>query len=103
MQNYFFLRLTDLCEYCEKEIVFKKKITRVLEDTFENYQKGSDILSLKNECRLKAKNIKTIINNTENEQTEIKERLEANYEKLKATLDDLRDYEVRFHFISLCF
>jgi predicted RNA methylase len=65
------LRLTDLCEYYEKEIVFKKKITKVLEDTFDNYQNGTDILSLKNECRLKAKNLKTIIINSGNETTEI--------------------------------
>jgi hypothetical protein len=49
MRNFFFLRLTDLCEYCEKEIVFKKKITKVLEDTFDNYQNGTDILYFKNE------------------------------------------------------
>jgi hypothetical protein len=49
MRNFFFLRLTDLCEYCEKEIVFKKKITKVLEDTFDNYQNETDILYLKNE------------------------------------------------------
>ena len=59
--------MTDLCEYCEKEIVFKNKIANLLENEFNQFQKDYNISNLMNEIRKKAMIIKNQIKNATNE------------------------------------
>ena len=64
--------MTDLCEYCEKEIVFKNKIANLLENEFNQFQKDYNISNLMNEIRKKAMIIKNQIKNATNETNEKK-------------------------------
>ena len=91
--------MTDLCEYCEKEIVFKNKIAKLLENEFNQFQKDYNISNLMNEIRKKAMIIKNQIKNATNETNESKALLESNYLNLKSATDNLRDYEVIKNFI----
>ena len=86
--------MTDLCEYCEKEIVFKNKITKILEVEFDHFKKDYNLSNLKNEIREKALVIKNRLKNSSNETTETIASLERSYSNFKTITDDLRDYEV---------
>ena len=91
MLNYCLkLRLTDLCEYCEKEIFYKNKIAQILEQ--ENYELNNSFKTneLRNYFHERALSLKKQISMSSNE------TLENNYNKIKLIIDDLRDYEVIF-------
>ena len=91
MLNYCLkLRLTDLCEYCEKEIFYNYKIAQILEQ--ENYELNNSFKTneLRNYFHERALSLKKQISMSSNE------TLENNYNKIKLIIDDLRDYEVIF-------
>ena len=91
MLNYCLkLRLTDLCEYCEKEIFYKNKIAQILEQ--ENYELNNSFKTneLRNYFHERALSLKKQISISSNE------TLENNYNKIKLIIDDLRDYEEIF-------
>ena len=51
-------RLTDLCEYCEKEIFFKKKIAQILQDHNYEYESEYNILKIRKQFYYKALDLK---------------------------------------------
>jgi hypothetical protein len=83
--------LTDLCEYCEKEVFLKKKIAQLLEQY--NYKQNNNlkINEIKNFFHERSLTLKKQISISSNE------NLETNYNQIKSIIDDLRDYEVKIN------
>ena len=87
-------RLTDLCEYCEKEIEYKKKISKFL--TEDNYapQDSFDLQNLMSHFQIQALNLQRELESSINVTLEIRENLNNRIETLKTFIIDLQDYEV---------
>ena len=68
----------------------------MLENDLSQYKEEIDITTLKNECRLKALNLKTVLDNSVHESPVEQSALESRYNNLKVAvlIYDLRDYEV---------
>ena len=86
--------MTDLCEYCEKEVLLKKKIAQILRDY--KCENENDISVIKSSFHNKALVLQKQLDNSDNP-NENSEQLKNNYFKLKSIIDDLRDYEVKFY------
>ena len=86
--------MTDLCEYCEIEVLLKKKIAQILKDY--ECENENDISVIKSSFHNKALVLQKQLDNSENP-NENSEQIKNNYFKLKSIIDDLRDYEVKFY------
>jgi hypothetical protein len=85
--------LTDLCEYCEKEIDMRKRISKFMSDEGFEYQEKYDIVQIKTYFYEKALEIKRKLNN---DASGILPQQLNDIEKYKKILEDLKDYEVTF-------
>jgi hypothetical protein len=81
-------RLTDLCEYCEKEIFMRKQIKDFMSEemyiTLDNY----DISQLKNEFLEKALIAKQKINALTSLNQDLKHQFESDLSKYKNFVDE---------------
>ena len=84
--------MTDLCEYCEKEIFYRKKIAKVIVDEKYEIRESYDIKDLRKHFYEKALELKANIERTLDEDT-----LKTQRERLKhykEFTEELQDYEV---------
>jgi hypothetical protein len=88
----FSFRLTDLCEYCEKEIDMRRRISNFMSDEGYEYQENYDITQIRTDFYEKALEIKRL----NNEASDILPQRLNYVEKYKKILEDLKDYEVTF-------
>jgi uncharacterized protein YdaU (DUF1376 family) len=92
------LRLTDLCEYCEKEISMRKKLAESLKNEKYEFQEEYDIVKLKSDISQKAIDIKMNLDKKERINNELIEKYTSELNRYKVIISDLSDYEVRRYF-----
>ncbi len=95
-------RLTDLCEYCEKRIYFKKRIAEILKDENYEYEDNYDIIKIRKDFHIKALELKEKLESRDLT-VENREIHQSNFSKFKLIIDDLRDYEVAFIYFRKMF
>ena len=89
-------RLTDLCEYCEERIFFKKRIAQILKDENYEYQDKNDIIKIRKDFQMKALDLKEKVESRDLT-VEAREIYQRDFSNFKLIIDDLRDYEVVFY------
>ena len=91
---YKFLRLTDLCEYCEKGIYLKKKLIKSARDENFNFVNTDDNFNeMRNFFYQRAKNLQIELNNKDEVET-----LNDNYIHFKTIVDEIDDLQsILFH------
>ena len=87
------LRFTDLCEYCEHEIILKKRIAQNIKDHNYDHAEILDLTKMKKDLHVIARNIGNELTD-QNISTEIRENLKIQLTSFKSMLETLRDYEV---------
>ena len=92
----FLLRMTDLCEYCEREIMFRKQISKAMKD--ENYAASEtiDITKIREYFNSKAVSTKKEIERAESINAINIDELKSRLTSYKSILDTIRDYEVLY-------
>ena len=92
-----YLRLTDLCVYCENGIFLKKKIIKFTNEQSYNLENMNDnLLTMANDFTKKATDVLLVIENTDC--IEEKESLNETYDKYKTFVDEIEDYQsILFH------
>ena len=86
-------RLTDLCEYCEKEILFQKQIVEILKKENIELSDEFNLNEMKNHFVTEARNVKNEIENEMPKSSNRINELTNRMSELKTTIDILRDYE----------
>jgi hypothetical protein len=97
LTNLIYLRLTDLCEYCEQGIFLKKKIIKFTNEQNYNLENMNDnLLTMANDFTKKATDVLLVIENTDS--IEEKQALNETYDKYKTFVDEIEDYQsILFH------
>ena len=86
-------RLTDLCEYCEKEILFQKQIVEILKKENIELSDEFNLNEMKNHFVTEARNVKNEIENEMPKSSNRINELTNRMSELETTIDILRDYE----------
>lgn len=104
-KNFFLNRMSDMCEYCEKGILLKKKITEFIKNEGYTIKTNTfDVRDLIKEFNQKAVQLlqqksQIQVNETNNSCNEpLVSNVQDNYEKYRSAHYDLQDYEaILFH------